>query len=71
MSCIRSVCLRDDLLTQVSGLSFDEALEGHVVVPVADLDVRFIGRKALIRNKRAVGRDKDLADLAILERQGE
>jgi hypothetical protein len=35
----------------------------------ANLDgipVYFIGREALIRNKRAVGRERDLADLKML-----
>jgi hypothetical protein len=29
--------------------------------------VRFIGRDALIQNKRATGRTKDLADVELLE----
>ena len=62
---------RIDLLTQVSGISFDEAWADRVVVPVTDLEVSFIGRQALIANKRALGRDKDLADLVVLEGQGE
>ena len=33
---------------------------------VGDLSVPFLGREALVRNKRATGRAKDLADLEAL-----
>jgi hypothetical protein len=58
---------RIDLLTEVSGLSFDEALADHVLRDVDGRSVPFIGREALLRNKRAAGRPKDLADAAALE----
>ncbi len=38
-----------------------------MVVPVSGIDVPTIGREDLIRNKRAVGRPRDLADIAELE----
>lgn len=38
----------------------------HFGAPVADLSVPFLGRAALIANKRATGRLKDLADLEAL-----
>jgi len=37
-------------------------------VALAGVDVAFLGRDALIRNKRAAGREQDLADAARLER---
>jgi len=58
---------RIDLLTGVSGLTFDEAWPGRVQVRIENLDVPVIGRDALIRNKRAAGRPRDLADIAELE----
>jgi hypothetical protein len=35
----------------------------HGSTPVGDIDVDFIGLDSFIRNKRAVGRPKDLADI--------
>ncbi len=35
--------------------------------PFGDVEVDFIGRAAFIRNKRAIGRAKDLADIEGLE----
>jgi hypothetical protein len=58
---------RIDLLTSITGVSFEEAWPGRLVVRVAGLEVSTIGRNELIRNKRAVGRPRDLADVAELE----
>ena len=57
---------RIDLLTGVSGVTFEEAWSGRVVHTVDDLPVPFIGREALVRNKRSAGRFKDLGDLESL-----
>lgn len=57
---------RIDLLTGVTGLTFDEAWEEHVEASFEGVLAPFIGRAALIRNKRATGRTKDLADLESL-----
>jgi len=59
---------RLDILTDVSGLEFDEAWRNRVVHRVGSQDVPFLSREDLVRNKRASGRPKDLADLDILER---
>jgi len=58
---------RIDLLTSLTGLSFDEAWAGRTPGLLGGLEVAFIGREALIRNKRALGRARDLADLESLE----
>lgn len=57
---------RIDLLTSISGVGFAEAWPGRTTRDVAGLAVPFIGRAALVRNKRAAGRAKDLADLEAL-----
>lgn len=57
---------RIDILTGVSGISFADAWEGRVEDLFEDVRVPFLGREALIRNKRASGRTKDLADLEAL-----
>jgi hypothetical protein len=58
---------RIDLLTRIDGVSFDEVWNGRVVRVVDALSVPFLGREELVRNKRAAGRPKDLADLAMIE----
>ncbi|MEM1033799.1 MAG: hypothetical protein AAGN82_25925 [Myxococcota bacterium] len=55
----------------VSGVSFDEANADHRVATVGGRRVPVIGRAALIANKRASGRLKDLADVDWLERHAE
>jgi hypothetical protein len=57
---------RIDILTAIDGVSFDEASAQELVVTLGTLQFPVIGRGALIKNKRASGRLKDLADLAAL-----
>lgn len=57
---------RIDVLTELSGLSFDEAWASRVPATVDGRTVHFIGRDAYIKNKLAAGRPKDLADAARL-----
>ena len=62
---------RIDVMTSVTGLAFEDAWTSRVTHQVGDLEVPFIGRAALLENKRAVGRPKDLADIDALERREE
>jgi len=57
---------RIDILTAISGVAFEEAFANLVVHEVDGLPIPFIGRDALVRNKKASGRAKDLADLEAL-----
>ena len=57
---------RIDLLTAISGVGFEEAWANRLTHEVASLAVPFIGRVALVQNKQATGRAKDLADLEAL-----
>lgn len=57
---------RIDLLTDLTGLEFASAWARRVEHAVGSLCVPFLGREELIRNKRATGRTKDLADLEAL-----
>lgn len=58
---------RVDLLTAIEGVpDFEVAWQGRKDVDVEGLTVPFLGRAELIRNKRAAGRRKDLADLEAL-----
>ena len=58
---------RIDLLTSISGVSTAEAFAGKISAKLDGIPVFILGKDALIRNKRAVGRPQDLADLAALE----
>lgn len=58
---------RIDVLTQLSGIDFDEAWASRVERPIGGGIVAFLGRDALIKTKRASARPKDLADVAALE----
>lgn len=58
---------RIDLLTDIEGVDFAPAYAGIVEANVEGVPVYFIGLEDLKRNKRAVGRHQDLADLERLE----
>lgn len=62
---------RIDILTAISGVEFEDAWTGREIRRISNVDVPFLGRADLTRNKRASGRAKDLADLEILEGKGE
>ncbi|MGH7571050.1 MAG: hypothetical protein ACREMK_04305 [Gemmatimonadota bacterium] len=60
---------RIDLMTSLTGISFDEAWPKRVVVPIEGVDVPVIGKYELVRNKKAVGRPRDEADVAELQQE--
>lgn len=57
---------RIDFMTAITGVSFDEAWSSRRSVEIGEISVPFLGREALVKNKRASGRDKDLLDARIL-----
>lgn len=59
--------VRVDILTDISGVSFEEAWPNRAQGALAGVPVSFIGREDLIKNKRASGRTKDLADVEAIE----
>lgn len=65
---------RIDILTSISGVDFDSAWQARVQTTIDDQPVPLIGWDELVRNKRAAGRKKDLADLekllAVAKRKG-
>jgi hypothetical protein len=61
---------RIDLLTSLTGVGFDEAWAGRTIGGFGELECPFIGRAELVRNKRALGRPRDLADLELLGESG-
>jgi hypothetical protein len=60
---------RIDFLTTIDGVDFDEAWQSRFISEVSSLEVAFLGRDALLKNKRATGRPKDRADVRLLEKK--
>lgn len=58
---------RIDILTGIDGVTFPEAWKSRVEAEFQVSPLFVIGRGALIKNKRAAGRAKDLVDVAQLE----
>ena len=58
---------RIDIITAASGLQFEEAFSHAMTVEIEGITVRVPSVADLIRNKRASGRTKDLADAEALE----
>lgn len=58
--------VRIDIITSITGVSWEEADAGKSVYESDDMEIFFLGRKELIRNKKETGRIKDLADLEAL-----
>lgn len=58
---------RIDILTGVSGLTFEEAWAARLEAPVEEIQVPVLGLSELLKNKRAAGRDRDRADVKGLE----
>jgi predicted nucleotidyltransferase len=57
---------RIDILTSISGVTWQEAWASRDHVDLDGLQIHVIGKEQLIRNKQATGRPQDLADLARL-----
>ena len=59
---------RIDILTSISGVSFEEAYNSSHIFVDEDLVIRCIHINELITNKKSSGRLKDLADAEMLEK---
>lgn len=55
--------VRIDIVTSLTGVSWEEANAGRVGGNYGGLEVYYIGKREFILNKRALGRKKDIADL--------
>lgn len=62
---------RIDVLTELTGVDFESVWAGRFELVIHGHNVAFLGREALLVNKRATGREKDLLDVKLLERQGQ
>jgi hypothetical protein len=54
---------RIDVLTDLTGVTFAEAWPDRMPSQFGGVAVEYIGRASFIRNKRATGRPRDLADV--------
>ena len=59
---------RIDILTSISGVSWEEAWASRTAADLGGLEVWCIGKERLIENKRATGRVQDLADVERLQK---
>ena len=61
--------VRIDLITSITGVSWEEADAHKESGTFGDIPVNYLGRRQFIANKRATGRKKDLADIEALGEQ--
>jgi hypothetical protein len=61
---------RIDVLTEIDGVTFEDAWRGKVERDVGGLRLRFLGLQELLRNKRTSARPKDLLDVELLREAG-
>ena len=55
------------VMSAISGVEWDEAWSDSVEGSLGNHGVQFLGRETFLRNKRAAGRPRDLADIDALE----
>jgi hypothetical protein len=55
------------VMSAISGVEWDEAWSDRVEGPLGRHSVYFLGRESFLRNKRAAGRPKDIADIDALK----
>ena len=53
-------------MSSITGVAWDEASSDRIIGSLGRHTVAFLGREAFLRNKRAAGRPKDLADIDAL-----
>ena len=58
--------VRVDIITSIDGVPWQDAWAGKVSGKCAGVPVFFVGRDDFLKNKKAVGRRQDLADLEAL-----
>lgn len=58
--------VRVDLVTSLTGISWDQANRGRAQGTYGSVPVSYIGREEFVANRKATGRKRDLADLEAL-----
>lgn len=67
MAALGNYPLRIDVMTSITGVTFEEAWPGRITAEFGAHSVPFLGMKDLVANKRASGRPKDLLDIELLK----
>ncbi len=57
---------RIDIITQIDGISYEEADEDKIIVETEGLKIPVLSLDKLIKNKKATGREKDKLDIKII-----
>jgi hypothetical protein len=60
---------RVDLLTGISGVTFEEAWAARTKGELEGIPTQLIGREELLRNKQSTGRAKDMGDAEELRKR--
>jgi hypothetical protein len=58
---------RIDLINHIDGVDFNNAYPSRTIIVMEGLNLPFISKENLIKNKKSTGRDKDLIDAKHLE----
>ena len=58
---------RIDILTQITGIEYEEAEQQSITIEIEGIAIPVIGLAHLVQNKSAVGRPQDKADVARLQ----
>lgn len=58
---------RIDIITHIDGVSFKEAYETQKKIKIENLEIPFLSKENLIKNKQATGREKDRLDAEYLK----
>jgi hypothetical protein len=61
--------VRIDIMTSLTGVSWEKAQAGKVSGSCGEVVVFYIGKTDLIANKKSLGRQKDLADIEALDKK--
>ena len=70
MASLGNPPLRIDIMTSISGVTFDEAWADRLEGSLETHSIPFLGVRSFVKNKRASGRPKDLLDIELLREAG-
>ena len=59
--------MRVDLVTSLTGVTWDEVWSARIGVAIGAVPIAVIDRAAFVKNKRATGRTKDLLDAGLVD----
>ncbi len=60
-----------DIINEASGITFEDCYTRRNVITVEDIHISMIAKEDLIKNKKASGRHRDLADIESFEEEKE